>query len=108
MALQGDESWNVATGWRGKFGSETIPAVIFILLVDKEQKAFSVLAKIMNKKYTQKALVDIKASLHRDQQKEKVKVFGQGFGWVVFVGIMLSVFQVLMCSFTMHRKFSAG
>ena len=27
----GDEAWNTATGWRWMFGSETIPALLFML-----------------------------------------------------------------------------
>lgn len=106
IALQGDATWNVQTGWRWMFGSETIPAALFLLLmafaprsprwlmlVGKEEQAYSVLAKIMNGEYAKRALAEIKDSLHLDLSKPKVKLFGQGFGWVVFIGIMLSVFQ---------------
>lgn len=31
IALQGDFAWNVTTGWRWMFGSETLPAVLFLL-----------------------------------------------------------------------------
>ncbi|WP_017733948.1 D-xylose transporter XylE [Nafulsella turpanensis] len=106
IALQGDVSWQVETGWRWMFGSETIPAALFFLfmlfvprsprwlmLVGQEEKADTVLSKIMNPQYAKKALADIKLSLHRDMNKPKVKIIGQGFGWVVFIGIMLSVFQ---------------
>lgn len=31
IALQGDHAWNVTTGWRWMFGSETLPAVLFLL-----------------------------------------------------------------------------
>jgi SP family xylose:H+ symportor-like MFS transporter len=106
IALQGDTEWNVQTGWRWMFGSETIPAVLFLLLMllvprsprwlvlaGKEQKAFNVLAKITNPTYAQQALDEIKTSLHQDINAPKVRLIGQGFGWVVFIGIMLSVFQ---------------
>lgn len=106
IALQGDTSWNVQTGWRWMFGSETIPALLFFLLmlfaprsprwlmlVGMEKEASKVLSKIMNPTYAVKALADIKKSLHRDLNKPQVKLIGQGFGWVVFIGIMLSVFQ---------------
>ncbi|GAB3820849.1 D-xylose transporter XylE [Pontibacter rugosus] len=106
IAGQGDQTWNTETGWRWMFGSETIPAGLFLLLllfvphsprwlmlVGQEQKADTVLSKIMNPEYAKKALAEIKASLHQDLSKPKVRILGQGFGWVVFIGIMLSVFQ---------------
>jgi SP family arabinose:H+ symporter-like MFS transporter len=31
IALQGDHTWNVHWGWRWMFGSETLPAVLFLL-----------------------------------------------------------------------------
>ncbi|WP_114778516.1 D-xylose transporter XylE [Botryobacter ruber] len=106
IALQGDSTWMENTGWRWMFGSETIPAVLFCLLmllvprsprwlamVGQENKAFQVLAKITGPANAEQALTEIKASLHQDKKQEKVKLVGQGFGLVVFIGIMLSVFQ---------------
>lgn len=106
IAMQGDAAWNVETGWRWMFGSETIPAALFFLLllfvpqsprwlmlVGREQQADTVLSRIMNPGYAKKALAEIKHSLHQDRALPKVRIIGQGFGWVVFIGIMLSVFQ---------------
>lgn len=31
IALQGDHTWNVESGWRWMFGSETLPALLFLL-----------------------------------------------------------------------------
>ncbi|AHM63134.1 D-xylose transporter XylE [Flammeovirgaceae bacterium 311] len=106
IALQGDEVWNLNTGWRWMFGSEAIPAGLFFFLVlvvprsprwlvlaGKEAKAVEVLTKIMNADYAKRAVAEITASLHRDSLAPKVKLIGQGFGWVLFIGIMLSVFQ---------------
>jgi SP family xylose:H+ symportor-like MFS transporter len=106
IALQGNEDWNLTTGWRWMFGSEAIPAALFFFLVlgvprsprwlvlaGKEAKALEVLTKIMSATYAQRAVAEINASLHRDSLAPKVKLIGQGFGWVLFIGIMLSVFQ---------------
>lgn len=106
ISLQGDTVWNINTGWRWMFGSETIPAVIFFLLMvfaprsprwlmlaGKEEQANTVLSRIMNPQYAKKALKEIKDSLHINQNLPKVKLIGQGFGWMLFIGIMLSVFQ---------------
>lgn len=106
IALQGDEAWNVQTGWRYMFGSETVPAALFfflmllvprsprwLVLAGHENKAFEVIARIMNPEYAKNAIVEIKESLQQNKQSEKVKLFGQGFGLVIFIGIMLSVFQ---------------
>lgn len=105
IALQGDETWNVQTGWRWMFASETIPALLFLILMilvprsprwlmlaGQEEKASVVLNKILSVERAKFALEEIKISLQK-QSTERVKLISHGFGWVVFIGVMLSIFQ---------------
>lgn len=103
-ALAADGNWSVTTGWRYMFGSECVPAALFSILVlfipetprylvmaGKEDKALSVLTKINGSSKAQEILHDIKNTMV--EKREKLFAFG---GLVIFVGIMLSVFQQIV------------
>lgn len=95
------DPWTISTGWRYMFLSAAFPAGLFSLLVllvpetprylamtGRDEKALSVLTRINGKSEAQAILADIKATAH-----EKVEpLFTYGY-LVIFVGIMLSVFQ---------------
>jgi len=101
IAKQGDEQWLVTDGWRLMFLSGAIPAGIFILLLffvpetprflvlnGQEDKALKVLNKIAGEKQAGIILEEIKGTLH----EANAPWLSYGF-LVIFVGIMLSVFQ---------------
>jgi len=101
IAKQGDEQWLVTDGWRLMFLSGAIPAGIFILLLffvpetprflvlnGQEDKALKVLNKIAGEKQANVILEEIKGTLH----EANAPWMSYGF-LVIFVGIMLSVFQ---------------
>lgn len=87
--------------WRLMFGSEAFPAALFSLLVllvpetprylamtGRDEKALSVLSRINGIAQAKIILADIKATAH--EKTEKLFTYG----WmVIFIGIMLSVFQ---------------
>ncbi|MDR0973972.1 MAG: D-xylose transporter XylE [Prevotellaceae bacterium] len=93
--------WTVETGWRLMFGSEAWPAGLFTLLVlcipetprylamcGRDEKAMLVLSKVNGVSKAAEILADIKATAK--QKTEKLFTYG----WmVIFIGIMLSVFQ---------------
>lgn len=93
--------WATETGWRLMFVSEAVPAGLFTLLVllvpetprflamtGKDEKALSVLSRINGVKQAEAILKDIKASA--EEKTEKLFTYG----WtVIFIGVMLSVFQ---------------
>ncbi len=95
------DPWTITTGWRYMFLSAAFPAGIFSLLVllvpetprylamtGKDDKALYVLTRINGSAEAKSILADIKATAH-----EKVEPLFS-YGWmVIFVGIMLSVFQ---------------
>ncbi len=101
IARQGNEQWLVEEGWRWMFFSGAIPAGLFLILLifvpetprflamkGKDQDALKVLKKISGEADAPKILADIKSTLH----ETSAPWLSFGF-FVIFVGIMLSVFQ---------------
>lgn len=94
-------SWTIENGWRLMFVSEAFPAGIFTLLVlfvpetprylamcGKDEKALSVLSRINGLAKAKVILSEIKATA--EEKTERLFTYG----WlVIFIGIMLSVFQ---------------
>lgn len=103
-ALAADGNWSITTGWRLMFGSECVPAALFTILIllvpetprylamtGKGDKALKVLTKINGESKAQQILSDIKNTV--TEKKEKLLTYG---GLVIFIGIMLSVFQQIV------------
>lgn len=105
ISYQGDQQWNVDYGWRWMFGSEAIPAFIFLVLLfflpesprwllkrGKERKAFELLKSYMGPKRAADVISDIKETLvenrgrFSDFLKPKLRK-------VVFVAVLIAVFQ---------------
>ena len=95
------DMWTVQEGWRYMFGSEAFPAAFFglllffvpktpryLVLVQQEEKAYTILEKINGKNKAQEILNDIKATA----QEKTEKLFTYGVT-VIVIGILLSVFQ---------------
>ena len=101
IAKQGNEEWLVTEGWRWMFFSGAIPAGIFLILLffvpetprylaiqGQDEKALSVLQKIAGKEAAPSILKEIKGTL----VEQNAPWLSYGF-LVLFVGLMLSVFQ---------------
>ena len=101
IAQQGDEQWLVTEGWRWMFFSGVIPAGIFFILLffvpetprylvmkGQDEKALKVLKKISGSDNASKILEEIKSTT----QEKNVPWLSYGF-FIIFIGIMLSVFQ---------------
>lgn len=97
----GSDPWTISTGWRYMFGSEAIPAGLFAILIcfvpetprylvmaGCDGTALGVLQKINGAAEGQKILNEIKNTI--TEKTERVFTYGV---LVIFVGIMLSVFQ---------------
>ena len=95
------DMWTVYEGWRYMFGSEAFPAAFFglllffvpktpryLVLIQQDEKAYSILEKINGKTKAQEILNDIKATAH--EKTEKIFTYGVA---VIVIGILLSVFQ---------------
>ncbi|MGA1977015.1 MAG: D-xylose transporter XylE [Bacteroidales bacterium] len=101
ISKQGNDQWLVNEGWRWMFLSGSIPAGLFLILLlfvpetprylvmkGKEEKALKVLNKISGSNNAPAILEEIKNTLH------ETSVPWLSFGFlVIFIGIMLSVFQ---------------
>lgn len=97
-------AWTIETGWRLMFVSEVVPAGLFALLilcvpetprylalVGKDDAALKVLGCINGSERAATILSEIKATAH--EKTEKLFTYG----WlVIFIGIMLSVFQQIV------------
>ncbi|MDR0762977.1 MAG: D-xylose transporter XylE [Bacteroidales bacterium] len=94
-------SWATFTGWRLMFGSEALVAAVFgillffvpktpryLVMIGQEQRAFSILERINGASRADTILSEIKEA--SKEKTEKLLAYG---GLVVFIGIMLSVFQ---------------
>jgi MFS transporter, SP family, xylose:H+ symportor len=97
----GSDPWTISTGWRYMFLSNAVPAGIFSLLIclvpetprylamtGRESKALHVLERINGKSKASEILEEIKNTV--TVKTEKMFTYGV---MVIFVGIMLSVFQ---------------
>lgn len=95
------DMWTVQKGWRYMFGSEAIPAAAFGLLLftvpktprylvmtGQHQVALSILEKINGVNKAHEILAEIRVTATEKTEK----LFTYGFA-VIFIGIMLSVFQ---------------
>ncbi len=93
--------WSIERGWRLMFVSEAVPAGLFTILLflvpetprylvmsGNDSKAMEVLARINGKSQAKAIFDDIKATV--SDKTEKLFTYGV---LVIFVGIMLSVFQ---------------
>jgi MFS transporter, SP family, xylose:H+ symportor len=101
IASQGNEAWGLATGWRWMLASEAIPALLFFALMlsapdtprwfvlkGRKAEALAVLRKLGGEEDAQRTLRDIEATLI--EPTRPLLSFGS---LVLFVGIMLSIFQ---------------
>jgi SP family xylose:H+ symportor-like MFS transporter len=101
IAKQGNDAWLITDGWRWMFLSGALPAGLFLILLffvpetprylvmkGKDDKALKVLNKISGTSNAPGILKEIKDTLH----EKRTPWLSFGF-FVIFVGIMLSVFQ---------------
>ena len=101
IARQGDEQWLITTGWRWMFFSGVIPAGLFFILLffvpetprylamkGHDDKALKVLRRITGTQQAEGVLKEIKGTL----VEKNAPWLSYGF-LVIFVGILLSVFQ---------------
>jgi MFS transporter, SP family, xylose:H+ symportor len=102
IARQGNEQWLHEYGWRWMFFSETIPGVVFLLLLfyvpesprwlvmqSREEKAMLTLTKINGRQLAAQILAEIKDTV---SGAGKSSLFSYGY-LIVIVGVLLSAFQ---------------
>jgi len=101
IARQGDDTWLNTVGWRWMFASETIPAILFLVMLffvpdtprslvlkSQPEKALDVLIKVNGVEEAKKILTDIQNTV----VSHSGKLFSFGMT-VIVIGVLLSVFQ---------------
>jgi SP family xylose:H+ symportor-like MFS transporter len=103
IASQGDEQWNITTGWRWMFLSAVIPSLVFILLLlfipetprflvlkNRHKKALEVLRKTVGEKEAETSMKEITESL----TVKSAPWFSFG-GLLIIISILMAAFQQL-------------
>lgn len=102
---QGNTEWNEVYGWRWMFGSETLPAVLFGLLllvvpetprwlmkVGRRTEARSILARIGGNAHADHAIEQIDATLQA-RDVRLTELVRPGYRIALAIGVLLAVFQ---------------
>jgi SP family xylose:H+ symportor-like MFS transporter len=105
IAGAGDEAWNVETGWRWMFGSESFPAVLLLGLLflvpesprwlakqGRREEARGILARVGGEGHATGEMAQIDASLAQESASVK-QLLGPGMRVALLIGIVLAVLQ---------------
>ncbi len=105
IALQGNDAWNQQVGWRWMFGSESLPALMLLVLLffvpesprwltkqGREDEAVGILARVNGATYAQTELAEIKDAVAHESGSLK-QLLMPGMKIVLVIGIVLAVLQ---------------
>lgn len=105
IAGLGDEAWNVTTGWRWMFGSESLPAVALLLLLftvpesprwltekGYSDKARNILAKVDGEAHAEREMAEIEATI-KQESASLSQLFQPGMRVVLLIGVALAILQ---------------
>jgi SP family xylose:H+ symportor-like MFS transporter len=105
IAGQGDEAWNVSTGWRWMFGSEAVPAVLllglmflvpesprFLFKQGREAEARRVLGRVAGAAHAEREISGIRAALAEESGSLK-QLLQPGMRLILVIGVSLAVLQ---------------
>ena len=105
IAASGDEAWNVEVGWRYMLGSETLPAVLFFVLLflvpesprwlikqKRYGESIDTLERINGKAKAKKIFDEIESTIHEESGTIK-ELFAPGLRRAMTIGIMLALFS---------------
>ena len=105
IAGLGDEVWNTETGWRWMFGSESIPALLLLILLffvpesprwltkqGQKDKALEVLSKVDGQEYAETEMRMIEENLSHESSS-LAQLFTPGMRVVLVIGVVLAVLQ---------------
>jgi SP family xylose:H+ symportor-like MFS transporter len=105
IALQGDAGWNEQVGWRWMFGSESLPAVLLLVLLfvvpesprwltkqGREGEALEILTRVDGAEYAQAELGEIKEAIAHESGSLG-QLLQPGMKIVLVIGIALAVLQ---------------
>lgn len=105
VAGLGDETWNTNLGWRYMFGSEAIPAIMFLILLifvpesprwlakeGNKKNSLKILEKINGEENARRVYNEIEEQLNEEEGSFS-ELFQPGFRLALIVGVMLAVFS---------------
>ena len=105
ISSAGDEAWNVATGWRWMFASETLPAAVLLVLLFfvpesprwlvKQgwiDEATEILSRVNGTKLAQQEIASIKEVVSMESGS-LLQLFEPGMRVALLIGITLAVLQ---------------
>ncbi|HUT31401.1 MAG TPA: sugar porter family MFS transporter [Sedimentisphaerales bacterium] len=105
IAIRGDETWNTEAGWRWMFGSESLPAVLFLLLTllipesprwltknRKKDRALAILSRVDGSEYAREEMVAIEETIEHESGS-LAQLFHPGMRLVLVIGVVLAVLQ---------------
>jgi SP family arabinose:H+ symporter-like MFS transporter len=105
IATLESEAWNVGMGWRYMLGSETIPAVLFLLLLflvpesprwlvkkNREREALITLERINGREKAAEIVSEIKTALAHETSNIR-ELFRPGLRVAMIIGVVLALFS---------------
>ena len=100
------EKWNVVSGWRWMFGSESLPAVALLILMffvpksprwltkqKLSDKAFKILARVDGDDFAKTEMVEIEKTIDQESGSIKQLLENPKMKIALFIGIALAVLQ---------------
>jgi len=105
IALQGDAAWNEQSGWRWMFGSESLPALLLLVLLyfvpesprwltkqNRGKEALEILTRVDGATYAETELSEMKDVIAHESGSLK-QLLEPGMKTVLVIGIVLAVLQ---------------
>jgi len=105
IAAQGNENWNIQSGWRWMFGSEILPAVLFLFFLffvpesprwlakqKRTKEALSILSRVRGNTHAKRELEEIKDAIAHESASI-IQLFQPGLRIVLIMGIVLAILQ---------------
>ncbi len=102
---RGNEAWNVARGWRWMFASETLPALLYIIMLlsvpesprwlakqGRHSEAMDILSRIGGRKHAETELAEIETAIEHEGGSI-MQLFKPGLGRALIIASLLAIFQ---------------
>jgi len=105
IANANTEPWNIQYGWRWMFGSETLPAVVFLVLLfvvpesprwlvkqGKNESALGTLTRLGGKEHADRELASIREVIAQERGTT-TQLFQPGMRIILVIGVVLAILQ---------------
>ncbi len=105
IASYGDSAWKVETGWRWMFGSETLPACCFFLLLSlvpesprwlakqgRGEEALRILTRVGGREQAEQQLAEIQDAIAREEGS-LAELFRPGIRIALLIAVILAILQ---------------